>query len=87
MAKFIIGIDAFSDPENLEEKEFITHTEHPRFVAEIIFVESDSDYGFSLDDLNIIWNEPCDQKVLDSALLEAEKAVDFYTDKTMALEE
>lgn len=87
MAKFIIGCDAFSDPDSLEEKEFVTHTEFPRFVAEIIFVESDDDYGFTLETLNVIWNEPCDKRELDNALAAAGKAIAFYTEKTMGLED
>ncbi len=86
MAKFIIGIDAFSDPDNLEEKEFVTHTEFPRFIAEIFFVESDGIFGFALDTINIIWNEPCDKNVLDAAVTAAGKAIEFYTEKTMTLE-
>lgn len=87
MSKFIIGIDAFSDPENLEEKEYITHTEFPRFIAEIIFIESDSLFGFSLESLNLIWNENCEKNDLTTALTLAEKAIAFYTEKTMTLED
>jgi hypothetical protein len=86
-AKFIIGIDAFSNPDNLEEREYITHTQTPKFVAEIIFEESDADFGFSLDSLNIIWSEPCDKQVLDAALKDAEKAIEYYTEQTMMLDQ
>ncbi len=87
MAKFIIGCDAFSDPDSLEEKEFITHTEFPRFIAEIIFVESDDEFGFILETLNVIWSEPCEKNQLDNALAQAGKAVAYYTEQTMALED
>ena len=87
MAKFIIGIDAFSDPDSLEEKEFITHSEFPRFIAEIIFVESDADSGFSVESLNMLWNEACENKDLVTAKKAALEAIDFYTEKTMSLED
>lgn len=85
-AKFIIGIDAFSNPDNLEEKEYITHTQTPKFIAEIIFEESDSDFGFSLESLDIIWSEACDKSVLDATLKEAEIAIQYYTEQTMMLD-
>ena len=53
MAKFIIGVDAFSDPEALED-EFITHTEYPRFVGEIVFVEARELAGFKFDSIKVI---------------------------------
>lgn len=86
MTKFIIGVDAFSDP-NAQEKEFITHTQFPKFFAEIIFVESQDQIGFSLDSLKVIWNEKCEKKDLDLAIKDARKAVEFYTEKTMSLME
>lgn len=87
MVKFIIGTDAFSDPDSLEESEFITHTEFPRFMAEIIFIESDDDYGFTVETLNVLWQEPCEKRDLDTAIAAARKAIDYYTEKSMALED
>ena len=86
MTKFIIGVDAFSDPESSEEVEFITHTQQPKFIAEIIFVESQNKVGFKMDSLKIIWNEPCEKKQLALAMVEAEKAIEFYTKKSMELD-
>ena len=86
MTKFIIGVDAFSNPEALED-EFITHTQYPKFIAEIIFTESHDLIGFKLDSIKIIWNEPCEETVLAAAITEAKTAIQFYTEKTMLLEE
>lgn len=86
MAKFIIGVDAFSDPEALED-EFITHTEYPRFVGEIIFVEARELAGFKFDSINVLWNEKCEKADLEEALQEAQGAVKFYTEKSLLLEE
>lgn len=86
MTKFIIGVDAFSDPESSDEKEFITHTQFPKFVAEIIFIESADKLGFKLDSLKLLWNEPCSANELDLALADAEKAILYYTKKSMELE-
>lgn len=87
MTKFIIGVDAFSDPNSSGEKEFITHTQFPKFIAEIIFVETQNQIGFSLDSIKMIWNEKCEKKDLDMAIKDARKAVEFYTEKTMSLME
>lgn len=86
MTKFIIGVNAFSDPEGLEE-EFITHTEYPRFIAEIIFMETQDKLGFKMESLDIIWNEPCNKEELAAAMKEAKKAVEYYTARSMELEE
>lgn len=86
MAKFIIGIDAFSNPEELEE-EFITHTEFPKFIAEIVFAESFDKLGFRMESLDIIWNEPCEKEELATAMKEAKEAIEFYTAKSMELGE
>lgn len=86
MTKFIIGVDAFSDPESSDEKEFVTHTQFPKFIAEIIFVESPDKLGFKLDSLKLLWNEACDKKELDLALSEASSAILYYTKKSMELE-
>lgn len=86
MVKFIIGVDAFSDPESSDEKEYITHTEYPRFIAEIFFVESKDKQGFKLDSINLLWSEVCEKNVLSAAMGEAEKAILFYTKKSMEME-
>lgn len=86
MTKFIIGVDAFSDPESSDEKEFITHTQYPKFIAEIIFVESSDNLGFQMESLTMLWNEPCEKKDLSQAIADAEKAILFYTKKSMELE-
>lgn len=86
MTKFIIGVDAFSDPESSDEKEFVTHAEFPKFIAEIIFVESSDKLGFKLDSLKLLWNEACDKRELDVALADAEKAILYYTKKSMELD-
>lgn len=85
MAKFIIGVDAFSDPEALED-EFITHTEYPRFVGEIVFVEAQELAGFKFDSINVIWNEKCEKADLAEAVREAQDAVKFYTQKSLLLD-
>lgn len=85
MAKFIIGVDAFSDPEGLED-EFITHTEYPRFIGEIIFVEAQELAGFKFDSIKILWNEACDKADLNKALADAKTAIKFYTEKSLLLE-
>ncbi len=86
MAKFIIGVDAFSDPEALED-EFITHTEYPRFVGEIVFVEARELAGFKFDSIKVIWNEKCEKAELNEVLAEAQAAIKFYTEKSLLLEE
>ncbi len=86
MAKFIIGVDAFSDPEGEGEQEFITHTEHPKFIAEIIFVETNDKLGFKFDSLKVLWKDDCKERELSLALSEAEKAIAFYTKKSMELD-
>ncbi len=86
MTKFIIGVDAFSDPDSSDEKEFVTHTQFPKFVAEIIFVESMDKLGFKLDSLKLLWNEACDKNELDLALGDASSAILYYTKKSMELE-
>lgn len=86
MAKFIIGVDAFSNPESHED-EFITHTEHPKFIAEIIFAESHDLAGFKFDSLNMIWSEPCEKTELAAAVKEAKAAVEYYTQQSLLMEE
>lgn len=86
MAKFIIGVDAFSDPESNEEKEYITHTQFPQFIAEIVFVESADKLGFKIDSLKIIWNQECEKSQLTQALEDAEKAIVYYTKKSMEMD-
>ena len=86
MTKFIIGVDAFSDPESNDEKEFVTHTQFPKFIAEIIFIESSDKMGFKLDSLKLLWNEACDKNELDLALADAESAILYYTKKSMELD-
>ncbi len=86
MAKFIIGIDAYSDPESSQEREFITHTGYPKFVAEIIFIETQNKMGFTVDTLKLLWSEPCDKNDFGLAMSEAKKAIEYYTEKSMSIE-
>ena len=86
MAKFIIGVDAFSNPEEHEE-EFITHTEFPKFIAEIIFSESSDLAGFKFDSLKMLWNEDCEKKELTAALADAKNAVEYYTKQSLLMED